>query len=290
MMLPLAMHRDCTGMVTPAFREGVQNSAYHALPGLSSSVLKAIAQGAVADIWWRSVEDKAPSPEKELGRAAHTLVLEPHRWTHDVHVLPADTPKTGKKRGEMVQAAQAAGAEAVIVEDQAHTALCIALAVQAHDGARRLLDACEYREPTLTWRHESGHALRVRPDALSVAEPRLGDLKTSAPREGNAHTARSWRGTVLRLGYHISAAMYRDVVRRVTGIDPGPMVWIVASTKPPYTVSLFECGANLESLGRSAYQRAIERYDRWYREAKVNGEAWAGAEMEIETVDVRGEA
>ena len=279
------IHRDDSALAAPRYVTGLRNATYHALPGLSSSVLRDISAGCVADVWHRRVTAGAPSPAMMLGTSCHTLVLEPEHWQRDIAVLPDDAPKSGKRRDQMVRAALDAGAEAVVTSDEAHTALCVALAVQDHPTCRALLADCPAREPSLTWRHESGHVLRVRPDALGG---RLVDLKTSAPQSGPSHNARSWRSHVLRYGMHISAAMYRDVVREVAGYDPGPMVWIVASTKAPHTVGVYKCGEELERAGRALYHSAIERYDTWYRSAVESGSAWAGPEAQIETIDIRG--
>lgn len=291
MMLHHNRHRDCSEWAGKPVQL-ITNAEYHGGVGLSSTFLAAIAAGCVSDGIVRRDGGSLTGADVMVGTAAHSLVLE-DRWPDTFRIFPETYettlrsgevksrpfPVSGARRDAWAEDALANGAEAVLSVEDAQVATRTACAVAEHVEARALLERCPYREISFYWRDdETGLLLRVRPDAVCDG---LVDLKTTSTDIGPD----AWSKTIVARGYHVSAALYRDVVRSVLGADPGPMTHIVASTKAPHHVRVYEIGEDTEELGRRAYRRALGMYADWLDDAAENGWAWAGPSREIETIE-----
>lgn len=273
MMLPLSMHRDCSAVEPGA--QWLTNAAYHAGAGLSSSLLAKVATSCLADALLAREDVGVPSGAMMLGSAIHARVL----GTDEVVVVSDCAYRSGAKRDAAVADALAGGADVVLHPDDVATVEAVDAAIQAHPEAARLLAECDLREVSLFARDaETGLLLRVRPDALGGP---LVDLKTT----GSDIDPESWGRTIWQRGYHVAAALYRDVVCMVDGADPGPMHHIVASTTAPHHVRVYVIGEDTERAGRMAYREALDTYAQWLREAREHGQAWAGPSREVETIN-----
>jgi hypothetical protein len=275
MMLPVSMHRDCSDIAPGARR--MSNSDYHAGPGLSSSLLARIAGSCLADALLAREDVGVPSSAMMLGSAIHTRIL----GTDERVEVHSCKYASGAKRDEAVSALLDEGADVVIHADDVAVIDAVEAAVLDHPEARRLLDESPLRELSLFSRDaETGLMVRVRPDAMESASPLLDLKSTSGGIDPDA-----WGKAICDRGYHVGAALYRDVICDVDGIDPGPMHHIVVSTKPPHHVRVYVIGEDTERAGRAAYRRALDEYAQWLREAREHGQAWAGPSREVEYID-----
>lgn len=276
MMLPASMHRDCSA-IEPGAR-WMTNAAYHAGPALSSSLLARVATSCLADALLAREDVGVPSGAMMLGSAIHARLLgtDERVEVHDCKYA------SGAKRDEAVVALLDDGADVVIHADDVAVIDGCGAAVLAHPEASRLLGACDLREVSLFSRDsETGLALRVRPDAVGLT---LVDLKTT----GKGVDPDTWAKAIWDRGYHVAAALYRDVVTEIAGADPGPMHHIVVSTTAPHHVRVYVIGEDTERAGRAACRRALDEYAQWLREAREHGQAWAGPSREVEIIDAPG--
>lgn len=275
MMLPATMHRDCAD--APVGPRWMSNADYHAGPGLSSSLLASIAGSCVGDGLLGRDGDGVPSGAMMLGSAIHARIL----GTDERVEVHGCKYASGAKRDEAVSALLDDGADIVIHADEVATIDAVEASVLDHPEARRLLDEADMREVSLFARdEETGLMLRVRPDAMESGGPLL-DVKTTS----KAIDPDSWGKAIWDRGYHVAAALYRDVICDVDGIDPGPMHHIVVSTTAPHHVRVYVIGEDTERAGRAAYRRALDEYAQWLKEAREHGQAWAGPSREVEIID-----
>lgn len=279
MMLHAAMHRDCSGLEPGA--RWMSNADYHAGPALSSSLLARIAGSCVGDGLLDRDGDGVPSGAMMLGSAIHARIL----GTDERVEVHGCKYASGKGRDEAVSALLDDGADVVIHADDVAIIDAVEAAVLDHPEARRLLDECTLREASLYARDpETGLMLRVRPDGLGGSASEfapLVDLKTTA----KGVDPDTWGKAIWDRGYHVAAALYRDVPWLLEGVDPGPMHHIVVSTTAPHHVRVYVIGEDTERAGRAAYRRALDEYAQWLREASEHGQAWAGPSREVEMID-----
>jgi hypothetical protein len=83
----------------------------------------------------------------------------------------------------------------------------------------------------------------------------LGDLKTT-----RSAAIMPWQREAYRFGYHIQAAFYTDIYVAATGEDRNTWCWIVSESYPPYQPAKRILSQDFLTLGRAAYQRALENY------------------------------
>ena len=99
--------------------------------------------------------------------------------------------------------------------------------------------------------------LKGRLDWLSP-QPAIVELKTAADASKSA-----FLHTVYRYDYHLSAAYYRRLVSRVTGVPETaiPHTFVVVEPKPPYAVAVYPTAEGLLAEGREAWEANLARFD-----------------------------
>ena len=255
------MTHDLTGLTF-----GLSHEDYHAgmRPGvkpLSSTFAKELINKSPYEAKFAERKD---SPAFAIGRAIHELALEGEYKT----ILPCDVSDWRTKAAKELKAqAEADGLTPMKLSELEHVE-AIAAAVRAHPIAAEILSEGHAEVSALV--EDDGLYEQVRIDWLRVDQkrPALWDLKavagTANPREFNR--------TIATYGYHVQAAMYADVIKRVLKLDVDPTYsWIVVSKEKPYAVSVVKASKATMQTGFLLYAKAREIY----RESVETG-TWAG--------------
>lgn len=223
-----------------------------------------------------------------VGRAAHTAVLEPHRFLLDYALWPDEN---GKRFGKKWDAFVAMHPNKTILrEKQYETARQIADAVRSHKVARKLLNEAGKNELTIRFNYR-GVSIKSRIDRLCSA---LTDLKTTRNPDFRAFGA-----SAARFAYPMQLATYQIAVRELTGEAP-PVKLIAAQNCDPFDVVVYDLGEDVLQVGRAQLDTAIDTLLRCQEtnnwpgikpdeEAPLVLPAWAGVSAEDE-LTFEGEA
>jgi hypothetical protein len=242
----------------PGIYDGITNAAYHADPALGSTSLKTLATKTPAHYQHDKTHPKF-SDAFTLGTAAHSLILEDDM--SGFHVVEADNWLT-KAAKEQKSYALESGKQPLLSKEAAQV-FAMQDAVMAHPLAKAAL-AGGKPEQSVFWNHETGTALKCRPDMLHQGG-KLGnlivDLKTvqSASPDEFAKSAANF-------GYHIQQAHYQAGLKAVTGEDYA-FAFVLVEKSAPYFASVVELHADDVARGADLAERSI----RIYNECQASG-------------------
>ncbi len=224
---------------------GMPEAEYHGGPELSSTSMKRLLE-APARFKHERENPTPPTAAMELGTVIHARVL----GTPD----PSTVVDGGRGVTERRNAARDEGL-IPLTPDEDQLARDVAKAVREHPDAALLLDAPGTSEVSgFTDLH--GVRVRVRFDRLPDSLSAFVDLKSSVTADPRRLGRVAADG-----GWHLQAALYRDVLREITGHDAAP-VHIVVEKTAPYLVSVIRLDDEALAVGRRAYEQAIDIYKR----------------------------
>lgn len=231
---------------------------YCKLPGINWSTLKHMLVSP------RHYQHAAKEPPMDavkfrIGRATHTLVLEPENFP-DRYVQ-----WKSRRQGKAWKAFEASALEegkTVLTTTEWKRAMGAGTAVMADDNANQFLVGDGERELVLQWEDEdTGLACKCR---LDFAGRHLVELKSTEAIE-----PRRFGSTCARMSYHAQVAMYWDGLA-ANGIDVElePVIVCVESVRP-HDVAVCRVPDPIVELGRREYRGLLRRVaecmeeDRW---------------------------
>ncbi|SDR71351.1 PD-(D/E)XK nuclease-like domain-containing protein [Microbacterium paraoxydans] len=254
-------------VVSGRFEPSMDEEEYHAHPALSASGMKVLLRSPKHFRLART-ENRAPKKEFDVGHAAHKLIL---GVGMPIVEIPAGllsgqyASVSSAKAKAWVEDARAEG-KVPLKPREFQAVRRMADAVLTNVKARRVLEAAPWREVSLFGEDEAtGVQVRSRLDALG--EGVLADVKTTPD-------VSAWKITnaVVDLGYDLSAEMYRQMVIRVLGYDPGPMNLIFVEKELPHEVRVVRLADPAWRVGGEAKIRAALDVFAWCSEQGV----WPG--------------
>lgn len=244
--------------MSPAIFRDLPEATYHAdTDSLSSTGAKLLANIAVTPAEFRyRIDHPTPRPEFDFGHAAHAKVLgvgSPIRVIPESRLSASGSTNTKAAR-EFIEEARAEGAVPLKPEDAAKVD-AMALALEHHADAARLLSHGEAEVSAYAEDPETGIAMRARADWLDANHGVCVDYKTSGSRVAPSEFATA----VARYGYDQQDAWYRDVFD-FAGI-PVERFYFVAQTKePPFEVAVHELDTPSVAHGRYLNAFAARRF------------------------------
>ena len=216
---------------------------------VSSSMLKRVLESPEALQRYLARRHES-APVLDFGTAVHCALLEPERFKAEYLALPV-------QRADLFHAADLALIEAerrevhFITEVQMQAVYSIRNQVRQMPEVMALLES-GLAERSLFWQDEAtGIRCKIRPDLLVLPHLIL-ELKTTF----NPSLA-VFQRTALMQRYHLSAAMYLDGVRQVTGHTVNYM-YLVAGRHAPHEVLTFVPGEAMLREGERLYRRALQ--------------------------------
>lgn len=233
--------------MTATVHENLPFDRYVQLPGESASGLRDFIVSPLL-YRWRRDHPKPQTDAMVTGRATHTAILEPHRFSSD-YVLWDGNARRGKDWDAFRLQHEPFG-RTILTENQRDTAVAVAKAVRSHPIAGAILAEAGRAELSITWTHaRTGTPMKARIDWLCSA---LVDLKTSRDVE-----PRLFSGQVARLGYHVQMAIYRAALLQL-GVDV-PTKLVTAQNIEPYDVAVYSIPEDVILVGEQAYEQALDR-------------------------------
>ena len=237
----------------PAFAPGIHDIGIEQYLGerrhVSSSGLKRLLLSPL-HLQRYLLRQHESTPQLDFGTAAHCALLEPERFAREYVALPV-------RQVDLFHQEDLA----LIRQDKTHPVHFVTdIQMAAIEGIRsqvaklpevvRMLSE-GLPERSLFWRDEASHIrCKIRPDMLVLPDIIL-ELKTTF----DASLA-VFQRTLLMQRYHLSAAMYRQGVRQLTGHLPN-YVYLVASRNPPYQVQTFVPSSAMLAAGEKLFRAAL---------------------------------
>lgn len=213
----------------PQIITGMAAEAYHAMDGLGSSDIRALAKSP-AHFRARKQRPLA-SPSLMLGSLVHTLVLEPHLFDREYIVRP-DGIDGRTKAGKAWLDAVPPGMLTITVEDH-EKALAMAASVRAHPAWEDRGD----NEASVFWVDAAtGMRCRARPDKLVRDGSTVYAFDVKTAREASAS---AFSRDMAAYGYHIQDAWYSEGCQIATGMPLEAFVFLVVESEYPYLAAAY---------------------------------------------------
>jgi hypothetical protein len=229
----------------------ISNEAYHAHEALGSTNLKHLLRSPAHYLWEKTHPTK-PTPAMEFGTIVHEAILEPELFKVNYCIRPEFSGKGSVAQREEWESRQhAMGRKGLDAEDYEKIQAML-LSVSKHKTARRLLD-CGHAEESYfaEFYTDSAFPLKCRPDLLREGKI-IVDVKTTSDA-----SLGDFQKSIANFKYHLSAALYLDVVSAVTHENYTDFVILAIETKPPYAVATFLLDEATIDVGRSLYKKAM---------------------------------
>lgn len=228
-------------------KQSLSNRAYHAIPALSSTRLKALAQSPAACLRAMTLAVEETTPLR-LGRALHAQVLEPETYTEnfvteDVNLLT----KAGKARRDALQKEQ----KTLLSLDEAVEISAWKESVVTHPDIKPFFQSAVAEEMTVLW--QEGRTLaKARVDL--VGDTWALDLKTSNFLVGFSPYE------IDRYRYYLQAAWYlRGLQKHLPRIVD--FYFAVVSKQEPYESQLFKLDATSLDGGEEEIGQLLPVYE-----------------------------
>ena len=200
---------------------------YRAADAVNWSTLKAIRESPKH---YRHALDnpRKDSPALLLGRALHTLVLEPHKFGAEYAVFSGDGTRASK---EYKAFAGANEGRTILKADEFDGILSASLALREYAPAAEYLTAPDaISERSIMWPDRgTGLLCKARPDLVVPSLRAVVDVKSTA--SADPHRFGLLAG---RMGYQLQMEHYAAGVEAVYGWEPERIVFLVVEVDPPH--------------------------------------------------------
>lgn len=209
---------------------------------------------------WTDLDEEEDKDHFRIGRAAHSMVLEPQRFKELYVVMPDFGPMQSSKNRAARDAWKAEqNPEAIIVtEKELDHLVGMVEAVMEHPVASGMLKNGR-PECTLHWQdEETGILCKSRPDYIVNDKDdnlHLIDFKTSRDIRPGIFARDAYR-----MQYGVQLAFYHDGLVRALGRQPQSMTIICVEKEPPYEAAVYPLEDRWFEKGQEAYRHALRLY------------------------------
>jgi exodeoxyribonuclease VIII len=253
----------------------LRNADYHACNAwLSKSSLDKLARAPALYRHSLDAPPEPPTPAMRRGTLVHTAILEPDMYAQAYAVAPACDRRTSAGKAVWGAFELTCGNREPITVDEHKAAQAMREAVLAHPAARRALSGVATVEASV-FSALDDVPVRCRPDFWR-ADNLLVDVKTTsdASPDGFAKSCAQYR-------YHVQAALYTDIIERVTGTPVPGFVFVAVETAAPYLVAVYVASGAMLARGREAYRRDLATYRRC-----MDSGTWPGYSEQAMEIDL----
>jgi exodeoxyribonuclease VIII len=250
---------------------GLHASEYHARIEVNKSLLDLVAIAPVKAWSYLGGEKPSQTASKMLGTHVHAAVLEPDK----LMPYPPVNKRTKEGKAEIERLNEEyKGTNVIFCEPDVYymQVQAIAESVRNHPRARVLLS--QGQPEVSVFSKLNGTLVKCRPDWLRD-DGIIVDLKTTQDASPAEFARSAWK-----YRYHVQAAFYTDVCLSA-GIAVRSFVFVAVETKPPYLVACYVLNPLDLELGREAYRRDLDTYQR----CVYTGE-WPGYSEDIKTLEL----
>lgn len=230
--------------------ENMPFAQYLARPEISRSGLALMLRSPAH---FRYAAPATPSRAMTLGSAVHCALLEPSAFA-DRYVMLRDVQD--RRASAYKQAVAEYGEDYVLISSEADQIEGMIESVGRNRYVSSSLASKGRAELTVIAKDPAtGVAVRIRPDWVPEGGPIL-DVKTTVDAR-----APGFARSVVRYGYHMQDAFYRDAWTWATG-DVLPLDFLAIEKEPPYACRTYMLDSEAVREGRRMYREALDLYAR----------------------------
>jgi len=198
-----------------------------------------------------------------FGRALHMKLLEPDRFDSLYCVMPefGDQRNTGNKERKVAWMSENAGKEFLERLDAAAIANAV-IAVKKHPAEWLRKFPGKFEVAAVA--DLIGERCKGRLDKWIEKPSTIVDIKKVGAPDSPSQRSGSARSFANRIpgssgyGYGMQAAMYVDLIKKLTG-ENSRYYWIVVEDAPPFAVGVYQASAELLDAGRNEYGNLLSR-------------------------------
>lgn len=262
----------------PCIIRGMPDEVYHNSKGLSRSGLKLLLD-CPAKYYYKYLSGEYEPKEKpsfKIGKAAHKYILEGKEAFYDTywHNPYAELKKAEielllkekyncVKKGllidQMLRLLDYEGIEQKEIElskSELNMIIGLARSIRLNPTANAAFKQDGESELSIFWIDEkTGLWLKCRPDFLPYNCRLVPDYKTT----NSAKPENLWT-SFIDYGYHLQAAMYRQGIKAVTGLEVENFFFVMQEKEPPYISQIFVPDDLMIDQGEKQLRLAIDRY------------------------------
>ena len=227
------------------------NEQYHGADGFSSSQLKDFIGCCPAMFKARHIDKTVEfkrTPAMNFGSAIHTYFYEPELAEEEIAIMPEINRRTKVGKANYEAFVKDNEGKIILTEDEREKAMQMVDALMANPQIVQMRQG-DYEQSFFCIDDETGLMLKVRPDCL--ASRFVSDLKTT----DSAHP-KSFLYAVKRYKYHLSAAMYLDVLRQL-GLDRELFFFSVIEKEAPFLTASYVLSEEMMNEGYQLYREAV---------------------------------
>lgn len=236
--------------------EEIPENEYHAdTAHISASMVKmmhAKTPAHVYDAFFAEDREQKDTPAMAFGRMVHAAILEPETFDDRFMVMPEGLDRRTKEGKQLWEDIQASGKQ-VVKADEFNSALKMAAKVHALPIWAQIMANNPQFEMSL--RSDTKRArmdIYVAP-CSDFQNGLIVDLKTTVDASPFA-----FGRDLNRLGYHLQAAFYCDLVAELSGITPKFLVIAVEKSRP-FIAKPYWVGDGEMEIGRKYADAAYEK-------------------------------
>jgi exodeoxyribonuclease VIII len=245
-------------ILTPHFDRELSFDDYLKSDGISNSALKYLLKAPKLFKYF-ILEDNQQSdtPSMQIGRAFHTLVLEPHLFKDNYYV----TPKIRKSGASWEKLQEEAQGKSILWEEDYNTLKEMEKSLRNEKDIQAFLEDTE-TEVSMFWTKNIGGKevnCRGRVDAVKKFGDKVAliDLKTTTDASNGAFPRQ-----VFNMHYDMQAAYYMDGYKAITGKMPELFIFIAIEKNPPYLPQIYYITSGDDTIegAREEYTEALVNY------------------------------
>jgi len=253
----------------PGIYNGVPFDEYEQWEAVNNSILWTLKTHS--PLHAKTYMDSPPEPTEAfiIGRALHTLVLEPRKFNKFYAVTPVCDRRT--KDGKAIYKAfqDNLNGQEILTKDQFEMIDVMADSIK-RQIIHRLIERGE-AEVCIVWiDKKTGLICKARIDYVHRKRSILIDLKSTRDASPN-----DFSKSIYNYGYYQQSAFYSDGWSVLTG-DPTAFVFLPVEKKPPYEPAAYEMREQVIYAGRQSYRQALDTF----AECKKKDE-WPGYANEV---------
>jgi hypothetical protein len=232
---------------------------YHSHKSISKSMLGDL-DDCPARFKYRHIDGnkREETDSLRLGKAIHTLALEPHLFDSDYTIFEGDR-RTNAGKAAYAEAMESG--KTVLRQADMEQIEGMANSLVKNPMALALLKSEGYAEATIIW-DEDGETFRCRPDYLRN-DGLIVDLKTCRSAKPELFTRDAWN-----YHYDMSVALTTRGYRAHFGKEPDNYVFLCIESEAPYIIECYESYAPMDDftgmsyleMGEMRLNRLIEKY------------------------------
>jgi len=240
----------------PGIYYDVPFAQYREIDAVNHSLLRTLETKSPLHAKYQRDHPSEETPALRIGRAAHSLVLEPGTFNIYWAVAPDVDRRTKAGKAEYADfEAEVGNRDVVSFQEMA----------DIHEMAKAITDQRLHRlvrsgksEVVIVWvDDETKLKCKVRLDYLHEERGLFViDFKTTTDASEDAFTY-----SIQKFGYHSQAAFYCMACESIFGQTPG-YTWLVSEKEPPYAVAAYQIRSTTLDAGTSFCRRALEHYRR----------------------------